>query len=70
MARRATLGYLASMLDRKPSAFDVNPDEERRADEEALRAYEAGRVVSHQAVREWLLSWGTSNERPRPKIGD
>lgn len=26
-----------------------------------------GRVVEHEKVRDWLLSWGTDNEQPRPR---
>ncbi len=57
------------MLDRKPAAFDPDAEEERRADDEALRAYEAGRVVDHESVRAWLLSWGKPDELPPPKPG-
>ena len=55
------------MLAREPSAFEMDEADEAAADAEAMRAYEEGRVVSHKAVREWLLSWGAANERPRPK---
>lgn len=27
---------------------------------------DAGRTVPYTAVREWLLSWGTENEKPSP----
>jgi predicted transcriptional regulator len=30
---------------------------------------ENGKVVSHQAVTEWLDTWGTSKERKRPLCG-
>ena len=26
----------------------------------------AGRVISHQAMKAWLLSWGTADELPPP----
>jgi predicted transcriptional regulator len=69
VAQRA-MRYVTAMIEREPSAFILDAEAERRADEEGLRAYETGRVVSHQAVREWLLSWGTADERPRPKAGE
>jgi predicted transcriptional regulator len=30
---------------------------------------EQGRVVSHQAVSDWLNTWGTDQERDRPACG-
>ena len=29
-----------------------------------------GKVISHEAVRRWLLSWGKANELPPPKCGE
>ena len=48
--------------------FDVEPDEalEARLDAEAEAAYEAGRVVPHDKVVEWLESWGKPDELPAP----
>jgi len=50
------------------SIFDVSPDEALEAllDAEAEAAYAAGRVVPHAKVVEWLNSWGTPDELPRP----
>jgi predicted transcriptional regulator len=50
------------------SIFDVEPDEalEARLDSEAEADYAAGRVVPHDKVVEWLKSWGTPHELPRP----
>lgn len=28
---------------------------------------DAGRTVDHNSVKEWLESWGTANERTRPR---
>jgi predicted transcriptional regulator len=55
------------MCDPK-SIFDVEPDEEleARLDSEAEAAYAAGRVVPHEQVIQWLKSWGTPDELPRP----
>lgn len=33
----------------------------------ALRSIDAGKGVSHSAVAEWVDSWGTETERPKPK---
>ena len=41
------------------AAFDA-------ATERGLADFEAGRVVSHKAVKRWLLSWGTDNPLPPP----
>jgi len=40
--------------------------------QETLQAMESvaqGKVVSGEAVHQWLDSWGTSNELPPPKVG-
>lgn len=51
--------------------FDIADTE---ADEAAtlrgLADVAAGRVISHEAVKRWLLSWGTENELPPPECGD
>ena len=58
-------------FDEQPTAFDL---EDEAADEAAtlrgLADIEAGRVVSHEAVRRWLLSLSTDNPLPRPKCGE
>jgi len=57
--------------DEEPGIFDI-PDEE--GDEAAMRRAEedfaAGRVISHEAMKRWLLSWGTDNPLPPPKCGE
>jgi predicted transcriptional regulator len=57
----------------EPAIFEVE-DEAAAADAaaiaEGLADIEAGRVVSHDAMKRWLLSWGTSNELPPPDVGD
>ena len=45
-------------------------DEVDAADAEAMADFEAGRVISHQAMRGWILSWGTAEEHPSPQVGD
>jgi predicted transcriptional regulator len=36
--------------------------------DEGLADAKAGRVVPYEKVRRWLLSWGTDNELPPPKV--
>ncbi|MGL4314600.1 MAG: antitoxin [Sphingomonas sp.] len=53
------------------SIFDtVDPQAERAADARAEADVRAGRLVSHDAVKRWLSSWGTDKPLPRPRIGD
>jgi len=53
------------------SGFEPTDD---ATEDRALAAAEAeiaaGKVISHGAVRRWLLSWGTPNELPPPKCGE
>lgn len=37
--------------------------------EEGIAAADAGRMVGHEAVAEWVRSWGGPNELPPPKCG-
>jgi len=43
---------------------------EVRAVAEAEAQVLAGKVISHDAVRRWLKSWGTPDELPPPKCGE
>jgi len=36
---------------------------------EALESVRAGRVVSGEAVHQWMDSWGSDNELPKPAPG-
>ena len=49
---------------------DIDEDAEAALDAEGLADLEAGRTVSGEAVKQWLLSWGSANPLPTPKIGD
>ena len=54
-----------------PSIFEPADDEaEERALAEAEAQIAAGKFISHEAVRRWLLSWGTPDELPPPKCGE
>ncbi len=55
----------------EPSLFDQIDDEaESAADARADADLAAGRVISHEAMKAWLLSWGTPDESPPPSVGD
>ncbi|HAH4225930.1 TPA: CopG family transcriptional regulator [Escherichia coli] len=47
-----------------------NFDDDQEATAEGIADIEAGRTISHEVVKAWLLSWGTPNELPPPKVGD
>jgi len=55
----------------EPAVFDF--EDEAALDAATLKGLadiEAGRFVSHDAVKRWLLSWGTDNPLPPPKCGE
>ena len=65
----------------QPQPSDAEPDEnwhgspvdeeaEALAAAEGLADIAAGRVISGEAIKRWLRSWGTANELPPPQIGD
>ena len=49
--------------------FD-SPEAEAKSEARAEADIAAGRVISHQAVRRWLESWGSAKRLPRPRAGD
>ncbi|MFT4254587.1 MAG: CopG family transcriptional regulator [Caulobacter sp.] len=52
----------------EPSIFDDSDDAaEAAADAEGLADLEAGRTISHEKMKAWLLSWGTPEETPPPE---
>jgi predicted transcriptional regulator len=55
----------------EPAIFD---EVDEAADAAAIAAgiadVDADRVVSHEAMKAWLLSWGTPEETPPPETGD
>ncbi|MEJ0048441.1 MAG: hypothetical protein WDN04_21750 [Rhodospirillales bacterium] len=52
------------------SIFDTAPDEahEARLDAEAEGDYQAGRVVPHEKVREWLVRLAKGERVPPPGV--
>jgi len=65
------MGQPAIDPDDEPGIFDIADD---AADEASMRRaeadFEAGRTISHEAMKRWLLSWGTDNPLPPPKCGE
>ncbi len=57
-------------MNPEPSIFELDDEEEAHLDAEAVADFEAGRVISHEAMKRWLLSWGTPGELPPPNVGD
>ena len=53
------------------SLFDTaDVEAEQRADARAEASVRAGRIISHNAVKRWLASWGSAKRLPRPRVGD
>jgi len=38
-----------------------------RGDSAAIAELDLGYVIEHEAVREWVKSWGAANELPPPR---
>lgn len=56
----------------EPDIFDEIEDDDVITEGE-LRAeadIAAGRLISHEAVKRWVLSWGTPDELSRPECGE
>jgi predicted transcriptional regulator len=65
----ARLGKLPNMATKpKPEAAVPGLDPAYvAAIEETRSEVDAGKTVPYEAVRRWLLSWGTKKELPRPR---
>jgi predicted transcriptional regulator len=58
-------------FDEEPAGFIAEDAVELDARErKAMADIDAGRFVTHEAVRRWLLSLSTDNPLPRPKCGE
>lgn len=58
-------------MAREKALFDTNdPAAEAKADARADADVEHGRLISHDAVKRWLSSWGTAKPLPRPRVGE
>jgi len=61
-------GLILSAMSTPRTIFDpIDDDAEERADREAEADLAAGRTVPHDAVVEWLKSWGKPGELPPPR---
>lgn len=58
-------GYIVGMTVEK-YLFD-SPEAEAKSEARAEADVKAGRLISHEAVRRWLKSWGTAKQLPRPR---
>ena len=47
--------------------FDLTEEEDMRRDAEAIAQADAGKLIPHDEVVEWLKTWGTPEETPAPK---
>ena len=67
----APAGYAADMATKpapaQPQAHDDDEAAYLASVDRGLADVKAGRTVSYERVRRWLLSWGTENELPPPK---
>ena len=63
--------WYADRMKHEPAIFkELDEAHDAAAVGEGLADVEADRTISHDAMKAWLLSWGTPNELPSPKIGD
>jgi predicted transcriptional regulator len=54
----------------RPLFETADPEAEAAADARADADVRAGRLISHDAVRRWLASWGSAKPAQRPRPGD
>ncbi len=54
----------------QPAIFDeIDEASEAEADARAEADVRAGRVISHEAMKAWLVSWGRADELSPPEVG-
>jgi predicted transcriptional regulator len=74
-ATKKRLAKLARQSGRSANFLVADAVESYLADQERLRSdlrladrqLKSGHYVPHEAMKAWLLSWGTKNELPPPK---
>lgn len=66
--QRSAIGL--SMNSAKNPFDSLSAESEVEAEARARADVRAGRLISHEAVRRWLLSLGSANPLPRPRVGD
>ena len=57
-------------MNKTPLFESVDPALEAGADRRAEADVQAGRLVSHGAVRRWLTDWSKGIVSPRPRTGE
>ena len=58
-------------MKHEPDIFDsIDPEAEAASHARGIADLDAGRTVSHEAVVNWLRSWGSGKRLPPPKVGD
>ena len=58
-------------FDEEPGVFEFADEAANDASlERGLADVEAGRVISHEAMKRWLQSWGTDTPLPPPTCGE
>lgn len=68
LGRSLVEGYTGRMTVEK-SMFD-SPEAAAKSEARAEADVKGGRLISHEAVRRWLSSWGSSKRLPRPRPGE
>jgi predicted transcriptional regulator len=59
------------MSESEPALFDeIDDTAEAAADARAAADVAAGHTISHEAMKAWILSWGTTDEKLPPSAGD
>ncbi|HEX3365505.1 CopG family transcriptional regulator [Phenylobacterium sp.] len=53
----------------EPSIFEEADAADAAADAEGVADLDSGRVVTHERMKAWLLSWGIPDETPPPSEG-
>ncbi|MEG8023606.1 CopG family transcriptional regulator [Sphingomonas aurantiaca] len=58
-------------MTREKALFETSDSAlEAEADARADADVRNGRLISHDAVKRWLSSWGSAKPLPRPRVGD
>jgi len=46
----------------------VSSDDQVAMIDAAMRSADSGQFISHEAMSEWLRSWGSGEEKPAPEV--
>ena len=65
------MSYIEGMTSSVPKTASILDASDEETEARALAVAEedaaAGRLISHDAMKRWLLSWGTQDELPPPE---